>query len=416
MSELNVDDALAFVKTHSLNDPRETVLYVRCAKCNSKVSCAVGDIDGLYNFFENHAHHKCFVKSEFNLEEIEILKEAPLPLQAPESKQPVEGTVSNGNSIITPEGKPPKRPRKRPGPNRSNLYNEDTEPLYELPGDPTSRGWVKVYRKIIDNSIFRDSYAYHLFSYLLLKANHKAKKFIFNQEEMLIKRGELLTGIRRISAHTGMSQWIARNRLKILENLGIITHQTTHRFSLITICNYDYYQGEETKEPHTKPHTEQGKEQPEGENVKITQLPHTDHTLTTTNKNDKKNKYVEGQEPLRLATLLLEEIRKNKPDFKTPDLQKWAGVFDLMLRIDKRDASTVERVIKWVQSDHGSGTGSWRGWAANILSPGKLRERFDELELKMREAGPGARPEETPLEIAKRHIREREAREYGNPN
>lgn len=104
-------------------------------------------------------------------------------------------------------------------------------------------------------------------------------------------------------------------------------------------------------------------------------------------KNDKnvKNKriYAEGSDPLRLSTLLLGEIRKNKPDFKQPNLQAWARVFDLILRRDHRKPEAIERVIKWAQGDHGDGTGSWKGWASNILSPGKLREKFDELEMKM---------------------------------
>jgi hypothetical protein len=54
-----------------------------------------------------------------------------------------------------------------------------------------------------------------------------------------------------------------------------------------------------------------------------------------------------------------------------------------MLRVDKRSSEAIERVIRWVQKDHGDRAGRWKGWAANILSPGKLREKFDQLELKV---------------------------------
>ncbi len=95
-----------------------------------------------------------------------------------------------------------------------------------------------------------------------------------------------------------------------------------------------------------------------------------------------KNHYAESSESLRLAALLLEEIRKNKVDFKEPNLQTWAKTIDLMIRRDHRSADRVEKVVRWVQSDHGDGNGNWRGWASVILSPGKLREKFDELELR----------------------------------
>lgn len=106
-------------------------------------------------------------------------------------------------------------------------------------------------------------------------------------------------------------------------------------------------------------------------------------------KERKERIHVKGDsESLRLATLFLGEILKNKPDFRKPNLGAWARDFDYMLRIDKRDAGTVERVIRWAQSDHGDGMGKWKGWAAVILSAGKLRDKFDQLEIKMNETPP----------------------------
>ena len=105
---------------------------------------------------------------------------------------------------------------------------------------------------------------------------------------------------------------------------------------------------------------------------------------TPTKETNKEKTYVEDSDPLRLSAFLLEEIRRNKADFKGPsDLQMWARVFDLMVRHDHRSPEAIERVIKWAQADHGDGTGRWKGWASNILSPGRLREKFDELEMKM---------------------------------
>lgn len=110
----------------------------------------------------------------------------------------------------------------------------------------------------------------------------------------------------------------------------------------------------------------------------------TDRSLQRlTQKKLTKETYVEDSPELRLATLLLEEIKKNKANFKEPNLQTWARDIDLMLRRDKRSAEAIERVIRWAQSDHGDGMGRWKGWASNILSAGTLREKFDQLELKM---------------------------------
>ncbi|MFA5382086.1 MAG: hypothetical protein WC356_02890 [Candidatus Micrarchaeia archaeon] len=84
----------------------------------------------------------------------------------------------------------------------------------------------------------------------------------------------------------------------------------------------------------------------------------------------------------RLAVLLFKKITDRKPDFKKPDLQKWAEHIDKMIRIDNRKPETIEKIIIWCQADCGDG-GKWKGWQNNILSTAKLREKFDKLELAM---------------------------------
>ncbi|MDQ7835498.1 MAG: hypothetical protein RDU24_08960 [Humidesulfovibrio sp.] len=114
---------------------------------------------------------------------------------------------------------------------------------------------------------------------------------------------------------------------------------------------------------------------------------------TDTEKEQKKKiPFVEGDEPLRLATYLFNCIRKNLPDFKQPDLQAWARHVDLMLRIDKREVEHVRQVIAWAQSDNQPRGDNNFCWANNILSTAKLREKFDQLTLKMA-AGPGKKDE-----------------------
>ena len=67
-------------------------------------------------------------------------------------------------------------------------------------------------------------------------------------------------------------------------------------------------------------------------------------------------------------------ILSRKPDFKKPDLQKWASYIDNMLRLDKRTPEAIEAVIRWCQADD--------FWCNNILSTAKLRKQFDQLDLK----------------------------------
>lgn len=90
----------------------------------------------------------------------------------------------------------------------------------------------------------------------------------------------------------------------------------------------------------------------------------------------------------RLANYLLNFILRRNPDHKKPDLQKWAKQIDLMLRADKRNPDDIKTVIKWCQSDtpDKQPEGRWKGWANNILSTKKLRDKFDKLFLRMKES------------------------------
>jgi len=76
-----------------------------------------------------------------------------------------------------------------------------------------------------------------------------------------------------------------------------------------------------------------------------------------------------------LSELLQNLILGRKPDFKKPNLQKWAIHIDRMIRLDNRKPETIEKVIRWCQTDD--------FWQNNILSTAKLRKQFDKLELRM---------------------------------
>jgi hypothetical protein len=79
----------------------------------------------------------------------------------------------------------------------------------------------------------------------------------------------------------------------------------------------------------------------------------------------------------RLAALLKGEIMRNKPDFKITQaqLRNWAVTADRMMRLDSRKEESIAQLIEWAQRDE--------FWMSNILSMDKLREKFDQLAMKV---------------------------------
>lgn len=75
------------------------------------------------------------------------------------------------------------------------------------------------------------------------------------------------------------------------------------------------------------------------------------------------------------AKYLFEKIKGNNPKQKEPNFDSWANDFRLMREKDDRELQEIKDVIDWCQADP--------FWQGNILSPKKLREKFDQLTIQM---------------------------------
>lgn len=105
-----------------------------------------------------------------------------------------------------------------------------------------NNGYIKLHRKILDNPIAQKaSYAW-LWVTLLLKANHKENKFMWNGNIIIVKEGQLLTGRKELSEQTGIPGSTIEDILNFLEKQHQIRQQTTTKFRLITIINWKDYQ------------------------------------------------------------------------------------------------------------------------------------------------------------------------------
>ena len=110
-------------------------------------------------------------------------------------------------------------------------------------------GWIKIHRKMLDWGWFKDSNTFHVFLYLLLKANFKPCEFLGKQ----INRGECATSVANIANATGLSYQNVRSALKHLESTNEVTSRGYSKFSVFTITNFERYQdaNEETNEQVT---------------------------------------------------------------------------------------------------------------------------------------------------------------------
>lgn len=235
-------------------------------------------------------------------------------------------------------------------------------------------GWIKLYRKSLKSSVFDKPIVWKVWCWCLLKATHVEYKMPFKGADMVIESGQFVTGIEQASYELGMNPQQYRTAIKYLKSTNRITSKSTNKFTVITVENWDNFQSENLTNQQT--------------NKPITNQQPTNNKPITTYKNNKNNKnkdYSPNSDEFRLASLLFNLIIERKPDYKKPDLQKWATHIGRMIRLDKRTPARIEEIIRWCQADEGDGAGSWRGWQNNILSTEKLRKKFDMLELRKNE-------------------------------
>ena len=134
----------------------------------------------------------------------------------------------------------------------------------------TNEGWVKIHRKITEWEWWEDDQVFKLFMYLILKANHKDTRFRGHE----IKRGEVVIGFKSLSKALGFSLQTTRTNLERLKSTRSLTCKSTHRFTIVTICNYDTYQSFTEADQHANQHENQ-----HATNTQLTRNQHATNTI-----------------------------------------------------------------------------------------------------------------------------------------
>jgi hypothetical protein len=105
-------------------------------------------------------------------------------------------------------------------------------------------GHIKIDRKILNWEWYNDCKMVHLFIHLLIKANWTDGTW----RGRVIKRGQYMTSVAKLSGNTGLSVSQVRTCLAKLQGTGEIANEMTSSNTLITICKYETYQSEKKQD------------------------------------------------------------------------------------------------------------------------------------------------------------------------
>ena len=139
-------------------------------------------------------------------------------------------------------------------------------------------GYIKLHRQILKWEWYDDANTFRVFLHCLLSANHEDGKW----HGIAIKRGQFISSTRKMAYRLHLSVKQIRTCFLRLEKTHEMAHETTNRFTLFTVVNYDKYQINDP--PKGTPEDEQRANKG-----------HTKGTQRATNNNDKNNKNEEEE-------------------------------------------------------------------------------------------------------------------------
>ena len=101
-------------------------------------------------------------------------------------------------------------------------------------------GYVKLYRSLKNWRWYTDGPTLRIYIHLVLSANWKEGAFKYS----VIKRGQVVMSISKLSNDLKISQSTVARSLKKLKRTGEITSRRISNYSVITITDYDVYQSD----------------------------------------------------------------------------------------------------------------------------------------------------------------------------
>lgn len=135
-------------------------------------------------------------------------------------------------------------------------------------------GWIKLHRCLLDKAVWQcltEGQRVVMITILLL-ADREERHWMWQGNKYDLKPGQFVTSLESLSRKARVSVQTVRGALKNLKKLGFATYETTNRNTLITVLNWDIYQGYNIEDNKQN-------------NKQTTNEEQTKNKQTTTNKN-----------------------------------------------------------------------------------------------------------------------------------
>ena len=206
-----------------------------------------------------------------------------------------------------------------------------------------TNGWVKIYRVSIEKDWLKNSKLWTFWIYCLLKATHTPFIAKVGFQEVPLLPGQFMFGRKVASKETDLTEQNIRTCIQYLIKSKNLTIKSTNKYSIITIVNWEFYQGAEDKSTS---------------NLTSNQ-PATNQQLTTY-KNNKNKKNVKNNKHPLLLLMIDRGIKKVEAECLLVDFENdvfvWCG----------EDYNLIEFYCEWYDKEKPKSP----GWLVKAIREG----------------------------------------------
>jgi len=111
-------------------------------------------------------------------------------------------------------------------------------------------GYIKAYRKIVYSPVFGDSKKFKLWFLCLCKVTHTEHKQYVGNQILVLEKGQFVTGRQSLAREYNkgekpseiVSEHTLWRWLKMFEKDGMLHIESSTKYSVITVLNWNYYQ------------------------------------------------------------------------------------------------------------------------------------------------------------------------------
>jgi len=206
-------------------------------------------------------------------------------------------------------------------------------------------GWIKSWRKLLDSRVFKNAELLKVWIWCLHKASHKQRwvsiKTGRGHTEVEIKPGQFIFGRFKASEELHMKPSSVRDRMRKLADLSNLTIQPDTHWSIVTICNWDRYQNDESDPRQATRHPTDTQPTP---NRHPTDTDKKEENV----KKEKKEKKTSPAKPRRDQPIADAFTQAFNARFTEPYIVTRADMSQLNKLLGKRDSLTPERFVEVV--------------------------------------------------------------------